>query len=161
MKDRYRKLLGTCRAPMPRRAFAAPRVRPLDPERVRVLREYVERLIADSDRFGVDVDERRANRRRHFPGTLLMTPCTPEAEPIVSETTMVVGKDLSPRGVSFVHSRAVRQTHVLVTFRMPNGSPICMLTEVKRTQPLRQGLYLVGGAFQDRVSLGADDGRRD
>jgi hypothetical protein len=129
----------------------------LDPERSRVLQGFVRRLLTDQQ-VPAAGSERRRTARQAYPQAMLLTPCAKRREPRVEETVMVVGKDLSRNGVGFVHTRALREEHVVITLRQKDSAPISLLTVIRRVQPLRHGLYLIGGEFVERITMEETDG---
>lgn len=156
MSDRYRRLLTSYRpAAVPKVAES-----PLDAERERVLLEFVRRMLEDQG-AGVVAEERRRSFRRPYPSVILMTPCDGPGQPRVAETVRVIGKDLTPGSIGFVHSRSPRERLVLLTLRVEAGSPLLLLTAIRRVQPVRQGLYLIGGEFVERWDTRGGNAQRE
>lgn len=156
MNDRYRSLVQGYRRPA--EASAAPTARmELDPQRAEVLLACVRRLLEEQAREPIP-HERRRSFRRPYPSAMLLTPCRPDKDPLLEETQTVVAKDLTPGSIGFVHTRALRDRHAVLTFLIGPAEPICLLTAIRRVQPIRQGLYLIGGEFEARISLGEFQG---
>lgn len=152
MADRYQRKLPGYRPPQ-KEPEGLPAALRLDPQRASVLLACVQRLLDQPPAEQVSVERRRAFRRP-YPSAMLMTPCDDRRQPRVDETQTVVAKDLTPGSVGFVHSRALRESAIVLTFRLDNGLPICVLAAVRRVQPIRQGLYLIGAEFLERITLG-------
>lgn len=151
MTDRYRRLSPLYRPePVPRPAASpAPTI---DLERAAALSEVVRRMIDAQEPARVD-QERRLSFRRPYPQAILMTPCGARRLPRLSESVTVVAKDLSPGSIGFVHTRSLREPFVVLTFRAGVGDLICLKSVVRRIQAVRQGLYLIGCEFVQRLEL--------
>ena len=156
MGDRYRRQLSTYRPP----DASAPAAKTLDrsaqtekeQQRERALLAVARRVLAEPQP-PTDVVERRQSFRYAYPAKMLLTPCTPGRLPKMAETALVIGKDLSQGGVALLHTRAVRESQVIVSFRKEEGETMSLLIEVVWSRPVRQGFYLIGGQFLERVSL--------
>lgn len=153
MKDKYRKLLSTYRL-RSENAKQAAASRRLAPEQAAVLKSFVHRLNNDGNNTPKPTLERRESVRHPCEHFVLVTPCTSPERPRMQDTAPVVVKDISSGGISFVQTGAFTDPYFLVTFQVRGVPPICMLSKVMRMEPARMGLYLVGGEFQERVSLG-------
>lgn len=158
MPDRYRGQLPGYRTRALGSIALPEMVRRLDPQRGEALLACVERLLADLKAAPIENDRRRSFRRP-YPRAMLVTPCDEDGQPIVSETQTVVAKDLSPGNIGFVHTRALTESKVLLTFMLDEGEPICVVANVRRNQPVRQGLYLIGADFEARVVPGERHGQ--
>lgn len=114
----------------------------------------VRRMLDESDRVSKsNASERRRSRRRPYPQRVLITPCLAFDLPRFEESEAVVAKDLSTAGLSFVHARRLTDRRILVT--LPGGSalPICMAAELRHQSAAKQGLYVIGLRFLQRVTL--------
>lgn len=149
MGERYRKLLTSYRPPKP--PTPLPRQgRLFESDRADTLVDIVRRLLAtpiEPEFF----EERRHSFRRPYPKAVWMTPCDALGKPRHEERVTVVVKDISPGSIGFVHNRALRDKHVVLAMQVTDNAPICLVTAIRRVQPVRQGLYLVGGEFVARM----------
>lgn len=124
----------------------------LDTERAATLRRLVERMLDDESRSPASVDrERRRAPRRPYATPMLLTPLDAGGQPRLGDTVTVVSKDLSAYGIAVVYNRSLSEGAVVLTFRMTDRTPICLLTRVRWRTPMRQGLYVVGGEFVERL----------
>lgn len=152
MKDKYRRLLSSYKLRMEQGRI--PATRELAPEQIEVLKRFVHRLHTESDPANRRQWERRESPRHPGPHVVLVTPCSTPDKPRMNETISVVLKDMSSGGICFVHTGAFIDPYFLTTIRVQAIAPICLLAKVQRVEPARLGLYLVGGKFLERVSLG-------
>ncbi|MFO0945372.1 MAG: hypothetical protein U1D30_05405 [Planctomycetota bacterium] len=150
MTDRYRRLSPLYRPPPTQKPASAPSIPTIDQDRAGALLEIVRRLLDEQEPVRVD-QERRQSFRRPYPQALLLTPCSVRGLPRLPESVTVVAKDLSPGSVGFVHTRSIREPFVVLTFRMRAGELICLKSVVRRIQTMRQGLYLIGCEFVQRL----------
>lgn len=157
ISTRYRRILSQLDAiPSPTRHGSAPR---LSVDQTRTLLEIVRRLFDETNQYGEpNGSERRRSRRRAYPQRIIVTPCLAFDWPRFHESEVVVAKDLCVSGLSFVRARQFEDHQLLVT--LPKGSdaelPICMAAERRHQSTSRQGLYVVGIRFVQRMTLRAD-----
>lgn len=158
MADKYRRLLSTYRLRTESNKHRTP-ARSLSPEQTEVLRNFVQRLNQNAKHTSDAMVERRGSTRHPCAHSVLITPCATPETPRMADTSMVVVKDVSSGGISFVQPGPFGDPYFLVTFRVRGVAPICLLARVQRMEPARLGLYIIGGEFQERVSLGDEHDR--
>lgn len=153
MSDRYRRLLHPVYQMIESSTHPElPQARHIDPQSIESLRHTVEKLYKETADSSHD-EERRHNDRRQFPHMILVTPCDRGGHPKTDMTFVAVAKDISPKDISFVHTRAFTESRVIVTLVHEGKLPICLMTEVRRMQPAGRGLYLIAGQFVERITL--------
>lgn len=157
MRNKYRRLLHQeTQAQQHLRGVKLPRAKPLSAEHLNTLQDMVRRLAEEAGPSPVGYD-RRQTERRPFPHAMLAIPCDDNKLPRLQESSQVVCKDFSGRDIGFLHTRAVRDKYMILSFTPPDQPPISILTEIVRVRPLRLGLYLIGGRFLERVDMGGRD----
>ena len=72
------------------------------------------------------------------------------------ESLVVVGKNISERGLSFYHTAAVPYRRVIADFETPDGSRLALLVDLTWCRFARQGWYENGGRFLQVVDVGDD-----
>jgi hypothetical protein len=96
-----------------------------------------------------DFEHEREVPRRKLTAEVLVRPvnadCTTFGEPFRAVTT-----DISAAGLGFLHTRAVSDKYLCVTFR--NGTDTSILVEVMRCRPVGP-LYEIGGEFVRKIEL--------
>jgi hypothetical protein len=147
---RYRSIVRSQPEP---RASTLP-VHRLDPDRSAALLDVVHRLQDLKGNLDESLyAERRSHPRRTLAQPVLVTPCENLDEPLVCESDVVMARDISSSGISFIHSRRLQSSQILVTLNFKDALPTCMLAVVRHIQPVRQGFYLAGTQFLQRVHL--------
>ena len=89
--------------------------------------------------------ERRRYGRIPLPLLLQVTPLDQTGQRLENLTTTVVGKDISPRGVSFFHQQPLPYRRVIVTFEHPEVGHFTMEVDVSWCQFTEYGWYVSGG----------------
>jgi hypothetical protein len=118
------------------------------------LLEIVQRLAKTSDaKDELLYAERRNFPRRTLGQLVLVTPCDNLDQPRIEASEVVMARDISASGISFVHSRRPPEEQILVTLNFHEPLPPCLLGVIRHVQPVRQGFYLVGVEFLQRVHL--------
>jgi hypothetical protein len=94
--------------------------------------------------------DRRRYGRIPLPMLLQVTPLDSNGQPQEELTTTVVGKDISPRGVSFFHQQPLPYRRAVVTFEHPEVGEFTMEVDIGWCQFTEHGWY-VSGARQMRA----------
>jgi hypothetical protein len=89
--------------------------------------------------------ERRAFARIPLPLLLRITPLDETGQRLDHAAMTVVGKDISPRGLSFFHDRPMPHRRVEVTFDHPELGRFTMQVDVGWCQFTGSGWYVSGG----------------
>lgn len=89
--------------------------------------------------------ERRHEDRVAAPVLFSLTPLDADHEPIESETTIVVGKNISRRGLSFYHERPMPHRRAIITLAHPGLGSFAAEIDVSWCRFTRPGWYESGG----------------
>ena len=89
--------------------------------------------------------ERRRYARIPLPLLLRVTPLDQTGQRLENLAMTVVGKDISPRGLSFFHDRPMPHRRVLVTFDHPELGRFTMEVDIGWCQFTGSGWYVSGG----------------
>jgi hypothetical protein len=97
--------------------------------------------------------ERRRETRYPFPFLIRLTPVendgvTPSGDHVV----VVVGKDVSERGLSFYHPKPLTYRLVIAALEGPRGDAFGFLIDLNWCRFTRQGWYESGGRFLESVT---------
>ena len=95
--------------------------------------------------------ERRRYGRIALPMPLVVTPLDQTGLPLTGLTITVVGKDISPRGISFFHPQPLPHRQAVITFDHPEVGHFAMEVDIGWCQFTGNGWYISGG----RVMRGA------
>jgi hypothetical protein len=96
--------------------------------------------------------ERRNNGRFPFPSLLKMTPVDDQTLTPLEEPLVVVGKELSERGLGFFHQFPLAYRRVIVTLENPDGRKVSLLMDLSWCRFTSQGWYESGGRFLELVA---------
>jgi hypothetical protein len=105
-------------------------------EQFRTLKEALERPVTF---------ERRQFGRMALPLVLQVTPLDQTGQPLEHLATSTVGKDISPRGISFFHERPLPHRRAIVTFEHPDVGRFCVEVDVSWCRFTSPGWYQSGG----------------
>jgi hypothetical protein len=105
-------------------------------EQFRKLKEALERPVSF---------ERRQFGRISLPLVLQVTPLDQTGQPLEHLATSAVGKDISPRGISFFHERPLPHRRAIVTFEHPDVGRFCIEVDVSWCRFTSPGWYQSGG----------------
>lgn len=156
MSDRYRSTLEEVDATAGPKSWNTRRS--LTADQQRILIGVSKRLYDESTRDdGSGTAEKRDQGRKPFARPVLMTPCADRIHPDLENTEPVIGKDVSPTGMSVIAYRCLRVPFVLVTVPSSDLIPTCILSEVRYETPVKQGLYSIGVSFIERVHLSLEE----
>jgi hypothetical protein len=97
-------------------------------------------------------DERRVRDRFPIPYTFRLTPLDTEGNPIVDDTTTVVGKDLSLIGIGFSHDHELPSKRVIISLNHPKVGNFAVEAEIVWTRATPLGLYESGCRLVKTVS---------
>jgi len=120
------------------------------------LAEQIESLLS---RLNPDVlVERRRDERVAIPILFQLTPLDADRQPIESETSVVVGKNISRRGISFFHDRQIPYRWALVTLNFAGLVNFTAEVDVSWCRFAQPGWYESGGRLVRLVAC--DEERR-
>lgn len=106
------------------------------------LKRQVQGLI-DEVRAAGD-SERRTRDRFPIPYTFRLTPIDQDGNPLMDETTTVVGKDLSLSGIGFSHDHPLLHRRAVITLDHPKVGRFAVEAEIVWTRQTPIGLYESG-----------------
>jgi len=89
--------------------------------------------------------ERRSYGRLPLPLLLRLTPLDQTGQRLDELTTIVVGKDISPSGISFFHEQPLPHRRAIVTFEHPDVGTFTMEIDLGWCQFTGTGWYVSGG----------------
>jgi hypothetical protein len=99
--------------------------------------------------------ERRSYGRIPLPLLLRVTPLDQTRQRLDNLSSVVVGKDISPTGISFFHEQPLPHRRAIVQFEHPDVGTFTMEIDLGWCQFTGSGWYVSGGRLIR--SLGADD----
>ncbi|MEX0641512.1 MAG: PilZ domain-containing protein, partial [Pirellulales bacterium] len=106
------------------------------------LKRQVQGLI-DEAHFEGD-SERRNRDRFPIPYTFRLTPLDQDGNPLLDETTTVVGKDLSLTGIGFSHDHPIPNRRAVISLDHPKVGRFAVEAEIVWTRQTPIGLYESG-----------------
>jgi len=89
--------------------------------------------------------ERRSYGRIPLPLLLRLTPLDQTGQRLDELTTTVVGRDISPTGISFFHEQALPNRRAIVTFEHPDVGTFTMEIDLSWCRFTGTGWYVSGG----------------
>ncbi|MBN1591568.1 MAG: hypothetical protein JW888_18785 [Pirellulales bacterium] len=96
--------------------------------------------------------ERRSDQRYPFPYLVHLTPVGAESAEVESETVVVVGKQISERGLGFYHTKPLPYRRMIVSFETGDNSWLGFLIDLTWCRFTKQGWYESGGRFLRSVT---------
>jgi hypothetical protein len=99
--------------------------------------------------------ERRSYGRIPLPLLLRVTPLDQTGKRMDDLATTVVGKDISPRGVSFFHEHPLPHRRAVITFEHPDVGTFAMEIDLGWCQFTGSGWYVSGGRLVRSVATTA------
>jgi hypothetical protein len=99
--------------------------------------------------------ERRSYGRIPLPLLLRLTPLDQTRQRLDNLSSVVVGKDISPTGISFFHEQPLPHRRAIVQFEHPEVGTFTMEIDLGWCQFTGSGWYVSGGRLIR--SLGAED----
>jgi len=128
---------------------------PLGRLEAKALTQHVQTLVAQLSP-SVTV-ERRQHRRTAVPVLMQLTPLDEDHKPLPEAAMIVVGKDISQRGLSFFHDRPLPFRRAIVSLEHPEGSHFAAEIDVSWCRFTRPGWYVSGGRLLRAVSPDGGD----
>lgn len=92
-------------------------------------------------------NERRRDFRYPYPHLIYLTPIDASGQPLNELSTVVVGKNITERGIDFFHRDPLPYRRVILTLEAEDGTRASMVTDLLWTRFTRQGWYDNGGRF--------------
>jgi hypothetical protein len=89
--------------------------------------------------------ERRQFGRMALPLVLRVTPLDQTGQPLEHLATTSIGKDISPRGISFFHEQPLPYRRAIVTFEHPDVGRFCVEVDMSWCRFTSPGWYQSGG----------------
>jgi hypothetical protein len=112
-------------------------------EQFRILRQALERPVSF---------ERRQYGRIALPLVLQVTPLDQTGQPLKHLSLQVVGKDISPRGISFFHERPLPHRRAIVEFEHADVGQFSFEVDVSWCRFTSPGWYQSGGRLVRALS---------
>ncbi|MBI1246555.1 hypothetical protein GC197_01775 [bacterium] len=110
----------------------------------------------------VVTNERRRDFRYPYPHLIYLTPINPSGEPLNAQSTVVVGKNITERGIDFFHREPLPYRRVILTLEAEDGARASVVTDLLWTRFTRHGWYDNGGRFLQVVTQnGPADSKAD
>ena len=100
--------------------------------------------------------ERRHDDRIAIPVLFRMTPLNSDRQPLVQDQAIVVGKNISRRGVSFYHEHAITHRRVTIELADPNVGTFAAEVDITWCRFTRPGWYESGGRLIRTVMPGSE-----
>lgn len=97
-------------------------------------------------------NERRRDFRYPYPHLVYLTPVDASGQPLNEQSTVVVGKNITERGIDFFHREPLPYRRVILTLEAEDGTRASVLTDLLWTRFTRQGWYDNGGRFLQVLS---------
>lgn len=101
--------------------------------------------------------ERRRDQRWPYPNLITITPVTADGLLPIAEPVVVVGKQLSERGVGFFHPMPLPFRRVIATLESASGEACSFVLDLKWCRFTRKGWYESGGRFLQVVQPTDDE----
>ncbi len=95
--------------------------------------------------------ERRAEQRYPYPRLIHLTPIDSQGHVLVDETIVVVGKDLSQRGMGFFHQQPLPYRRMIASLETSTGAWIAFLVDLTWCRFTQHGWYDSGGRFLEEM----------
>ncbi|PQO42058.1 hypothetical protein [Blastopirellula marina] len=92
-------------------------------------------------------NERRKDFRYPYPHLVYLTPVDASGQPLNDLTTVVVGKNITERGIDFFHQQPLPYRRVILTLESEDGTRASVVTDLLWTRFTKQGWYDNGGRF--------------
>jgi hypothetical protein len=97
--------------------------------------------------------ERREHSRSALPFLMKFVPLDGQGEPLYRAESVVVGKDVSERGISFYHPQPIPCRRGLLTVDHPHAGRLTVEVELQRCRFHRLGWYESGGRLVRAVEM--------
>jgi hypothetical protein len=89
--------------------------------------------------------ERRHDDRVAIPALFRLVPFDNDRQPLEREALIVVGKNISRRGVSFYHEKPITHRHALIELADPTGGSFVVEIDITWCRFTKPGWYESGG----------------
>ena len=116
------------------------------------VRNRVRRLL-DSRFVLSNQEERRRSARHPFPYLIKLLPVGKDGMTPVGKPLVVIGKQLSSRGIDFYHQDPIEFRHAIVSLQTRGGKWLSFLVELTWCRFTGYGWYDNGGRFLQVVDL--------
>jgi hypothetical protein len=100
--------------------------------------------------------ERRHDDRVAIPVLFRLTPFDSDRQPLEQESSIVVGKNISRRGVSFYHEKPITHRRALIELADPSAGNFVAEIDVSWCRFTKPGWYESGGRLIRSVTPAAD-----
>lgn len=97
--------------------------------------------------------ERRRHQRLAMPVLFQLTPLDTQGAALEDLAITVVGKDLSPRGLSFFHGQPLPYRRAIVSLDHPELGPFAVEVDIRWCRFARPGWYESGGRLLRAVDF--------
>jgi hypothetical protein len=101
--------------------------------------------------------ERRSNGRNPYPFLLRIVPVANDGQTPTGDAIVVVGRDLSERGMGFFHQQPLMNRYAIATIQDNTGGGISLLLDVSWCRFTSYGWYVSGGRFLRVINSPAVD----
>jgi hypothetical protein len=88
--------------------------------------------------------ERRRYDRSPVPYLFRLTPLDADGQPLAGQTMTVVGRDISPRGMSFFHEQPLLFRRAIVSLDLPEVPPFTAEVDIRWCRFAKVGWYESG-----------------
>ncbi|MFA8018542.1 hypothetical protein [Bremerella cremea] len=92
-------------------------------------------------------NERRRDFRYPYPHLIYLTPVDAAGQALNDLSTVVVGKNITERGIDFFHRDPLPYRRVILTLESEDGARASVVTDLLWTRFTRHGWYDNGGRF--------------
>ncbi|MEW4456298.1 hypothetical protein AB1L30_26780 [Bremerella sp. JC817] len=92
-------------------------------------------------------NERRRDFRYPYPHLIYLTPIDASGQALNDLSTVVVGKNITERGIDFFHRDPLPYRRVILTLESEDGARASVVTDLLWTRFTRHGWYDNGGRF--------------
>ncbi|OHB69195.1 MAG: hypothetical protein A2V70_02165 [Planctomycetes bacterium RBG_13_63_9] len=100
--------------------------------------------------------ERRSESRYPFPHLVRLTPVAEDGITPDGESIVVVGKNLSRRGLDFYHPEPISYRRMIASLEMGGGRSVSFLIDLNWCRFTDQGWYESGGRFLQAIPSDVD-----
>jgi hypothetical protein len=89
--------------------------------------------------------ERRRYDRTPIPYLFQLTPLDADGQPLLDQTMTVVGRDISPRGMSFFHEQPLPYRRAIIALEHPDAPQFTAEIDIRWCRFAKIGWYESGG----------------
>jgi len=121
-------------------------------KKLAVIRQFVERMIAESDDSQYDGSNRRVADRHTFVTAVEAMPVDPtDKTPMQNGAIAVVARDISTSGVAFLCHGFLNWSEAALRMTRKDGESMTVLMKIVRVRPVGRNYYEVAGTFLRRI----------